>query len=214
MATPKLIILDDFHPDPDAIRRDALALPYPITGGFPGKNTTNVDADLWLKRLSGILNMPIQAKEGHRDIALFRQSEGGSKGRSDIHFDRTDWAGICYLTPKAGPRGGTAFFRHLETGLDHFPRPEERADLINRGIVDAEGAEDTWAFHRLFARDGWNRSKWEQISRIPYRYNRAAFYDASQFHTIDGLDEFGEDVGPRLVQVFFFDVTTKGSDTP
>ena len=206
MATPKLIVLDDFHPNPDTIRRDALSRDFPITGGFPGKNTVNVDAKSWLKRLSELLHMPLRPKAGHRDIALFRQSEAGSKGRSDIHFDRTDWAGVCYLTKKPGPEGGTAFFQHIESGLSHFPNAQERMDLINRGLVGAEGPEDTWAFHRYFANDGWDRTKWVQTHRVPYQYNRAAFYDASQFHTIDGLEPFTEDIGPRLVQVFFFDV--------
>ena len=206
MPKVKFVIFDDFHPDPDSVREMALGLEYPATGRYPGRNSQNVEPEEWLAVVSELLNMAIRPKAGHNDIALFRRSEPQEWSGSDIHFDRTDWAGVCYLTPQDSLRGGTVFFRHIESGLDHWPDLDERAAMVDRGLIECSDLSDERAFQLYFAKDCWDRSKWQQVFAIPYRYNRAAFYDASQFHTIDGLDTFGTERHARLTQIFFFDV--------
>ena len=207
MADIKTIIFDDFHSDPDQIRQKALQLDFSVKGPFPGLSTPNVDAEHWLKALSGLLNMTIEPRTPTSDVALFRLADVEKWTGSDIHYDLPDWAGICYLTPKKGSEGGTAFFKHLETGLERYPTFDERVKMIDEGLLDAEcpeGPEDDWAFQRYFAKEGWDRNKWEKLMVIPYKYNRAAFYDAKQFHTIDSLAAFRNAKFPRLTHNFFF----------
>ena len=148
------------------------------------------------------------------DIAQFRLTPAGTHGGSDIHADGCDWAGVCYLSPDGAEDGGTAFFRHRATGLERFPDATERQQLIAEGVVDAEGPEDIRAFYRYFGAEGRDRGRWEQTFAIPHRYNRAAFYDAKLFHAIDSLRGFEGGLGPRLTQVFFFNVVESSAEVP
>lgn len=110
-----------------------------------------------------------------------------------IHSDREhgDYTAIVYLS-EHDEEYGTAFFRHVPTGLLHMPSFEEMAEM---GILE-EIKED------MVTRDP---SKWEQVDYVEGKYNRALIFDAPLFHSrfpVHGIGTTDEEA--RLVWVSHF----------
>lgn len=202
-----LVVVDHFYDDPDSVRKEALAMEYPITGHFPGRNTPNHDVDDAFANVLQAIRLPIVVNPRWRDITFFRLTRGRDDSTADIHVDHSGWAGVCYLNPSPPTQGGTSFFRHRSTGLTRWPSAEEVKRLVARGLLPAETLRSPSELDSFFASEGRIREQWEEATHIPNRYNRAVFYDAHQFHTIADWRSFGDaDHEARLCRLFFFDI--------
>lgn len=180
-----LIIVDDFYNDPDSVREVALSQEFAVRGNYPGMRTKSFLND----SIKGVINGIISHAAGEVTDWLLDSNGDGYTGafqlctsldRTWIHSDYNNmWAGVCYLTPDAPLSGGTALYRHRETG--------ERASV---GSVD-------------HGQDAYDYTKWEIVDRIGNVYNRLILYPGNLYHA--SVDYFGNspETG-RLFQTFFF----------
>lgn len=191
--TRSLIVVDDFLDDPLAEREHALALPFDVTGNYPGARTREHRTDgvaQGIAPLEIIFSNLICAEDDGYVTKWETQYNGAyqittSRDRSWIHADQHNgWAGVLYLTPGAPPSSGTGFYRHA-SGLERWPD------------IEAERA--------LVGRDSQDMTRWKLVDQVGNRFNRLVLFDAKRFHS--SLDYFGHDLrSGRLTQVFFFDV--------
>jgi hypothetical protein len=174
-----LMIIDNFYQNPDATRAFALSQDYTVTGNFPGARTKSFLTPEIKSCIQHFMNFA-------GNITNWFEEDGytGSfqyttaRDRTWIHCDHTSmWAGVCYLNPEAPVSGGTAIYRHKETG-------EYRA--------------------KENLHEAYDYTKWDKIDIVGNKYNRLVIYKGDLFHA--SLDYFGKDLyDGRLFQTFFFD---------
>jgi len=182
----KVVIIDDFYPNPMEIRQKALSMEFKVRGNFPGARTEpyingliydNIQKSL-ISTCGKITHFPTDGSNACFQIAL-------ASDRSWIHSDPwNDWAGVLYLTPDAPLSGGTGTFKHKKTGLfQHDPdRPEDSK------VAEQEGQDMTC---------------YEKVDIIGNVFNRLVLFRGKSFHM--SLDYFGNHLDNcRLFQVFFF----------
>ena len=180
-----LIIADNFYDNPDDVRAFALSQEFAVRGNYPGLRTKSFLNDslkevinaLVSHAAGGVTDWLVDA-EGNSYTGAFQMCT--SMDRTWIHSDYNNmWAGVCYLTPDAPLSGGTALYRHKESG--------ERESINN---VD-------------HGQDAYDYTKWEIVDRIGNVYNRLILYPGNLYHA--SVDYFGSDVNSgRLFQTFFF----------
>lgn len=180
-----LIVADDFYYDPDGIRRFALSQEFAVSGNYPGLRTKSFLNDSHKEVINALVS---HAGGGVTDWLLDENGDGytgafqicTAMDRTWIHSDYNNmWAGVCYLTPDAPLSGGTALYRHKETG-QRLP-----VDKNDHG------------------KDAYDITKWEIVDRIGNVYNRLILYPGKLFHA--SIDYFGDNLeNGRLFQTFFF----------
>ncbi|HYE88148.1 MAG TPA: DUF6445 family protein [Vicinamibacterales bacterium] len=199
MALPSFIMIDDFLPEPEAARRQAVQLNYDRAlkdGNYPGVLS---DRPLPIQGLdeavSKVLGVPVEGAPGtvHGHCRLTLRSE---RGLSGVHIDPTFYSGILYLSAPEHCRGGTDFYRHRRTGLDRVPA--NPLELVRAGYNDVnELIED------VVNRDTMKPARWEKTFTAPMRFNRLILFSPWMFH--NSAAGFGDrpDNG-RLVYLMFF----------
>ncbi|MEM7169751.1 MAG: DUF6445 family protein [Pseudomonadota bacterium] len=193
------VMLDDFYPDPDRVRRLALEDDFPPVEGqitFPGRNSRKKFLIQGLDQVvSQVLGEPVTAADrpgafhGH-----FRITQEGQSSRYDVHADPTYmwWVGLVYLNLPGQCQGGTAFFRHRALDSDRVPLHKEDLERVGVGSV----AE-------LLQRDGKDQNAWEHLMTVPMRYNRAVLYRPWMWHTAtNGFGHSPEEA--RLIHLLAF----------
>lgn len=201
MVEKNLIVIDDFYDQPELVVKHALGLSYKSHEGstYPGKNST---IPLWHEpirtRLSKLIGNEVVPAPGTAN-GLFRLSHYDSRFKQDIHVDPgSDWAGVLYLTRNHPPVDGTTLWKHKEKGMETCPRTHEEAQQY--------GFENFQQIRKeIMYGDGLNRSLWDPIYRVPFKYNRLVLFRPWMFHS------HGENFGTsncdldhlRLVQLFF-----------
>ncbi|RMF66429.1 MAG: hypothetical protein D6740_13060 [Alphaproteobacteria bacterium] len=201
-----LLILDDFLVNVDEIRRIGLQQQYPRPEAptyFPGRNSAGrLNIAGLEEEISRILGVPVEAAAG-TGHGRFRLTLAGDEGLGDVHIDECFWSGILYLSRPEDCRGGTVFFRHKASGMDHAPL--SRDELARFGV---KSFEDFW--DRVLVPQSKDRSAWEEIMTVPMRYNRLVLFRPWFFHTAGpGFGDRPEN--GRLVFLMFFQ--EKGSRT-
>ena len=180
-----LIIADNFYDDPYSIRNYALSQQFNVKGNFPGARTNPCLTD----DIKGAINALVTYPGGGVTDWLNNPDGTGYTGafqlctamdRTWIHSDYNNmWAGVCYLTPDAPLSGGTALYKHKESG-DRF------------SINNAD-----------YGQDAYDYTKWDVVDRIVNIYNRLILYPGNLFHA--SVDYFGNtNQNGRLFQTFFF----------
>ena len=199
-----LIIIDDFLADPDEIRQAALSLEYRKPNeqkNYPGRNSTQrlnyPGLDEIVSELTGekVVGSAERNAHGHCRVSLAGDDEAR---KYFVHVDLgVVWSGLLYLTLPEHCRGGTEFYRHVETDADRAPiYPHE---LAAAGVEYYGEAAD-----KIVQKDSNDRTKWEHTSTIPMRYNRLVLLRPWFYHTAG--PSFGTSMeNGRLVQLFFFD---------
>ena len=194
-----LIIVDDFYPNPDEIRKVALSSEYPeITGKrtFPGRNSSKSHVVPGLDRvMSHILSEPaVGATDPKALHGFFRITHAGERGRFGVHVETTrmQWVGVIYLNPPEQCQGGTSMYRHKGLGLDRTPLTE--AELHAYGAT---------SILDLLEKDGNDPSKWEHLMTVPMRFNRLVVYRPWMWNAPG--EAFGNTIGnSHLIQVVCF----------
>jgi Txe/YoeB family toxin of Txe-Axe toxin-antitoxin module len=213
MSNFRLCVIDDFYPDPAIVRQYALSLPFKEIESSaektfykghltqPQHGYSQLGLELIAAQLRKLIywNMPT----GEFRL-IFERAKDDPDRKTWIHFDSmvTRYAAIVYLNEPEQCEGGTAFYRHRETGWDNVP------DLGSGAWQQAEERtkKEPEALLKTFQSDGFEvDSKWEQLSVVPMRFNRCIVFDSRQFHA--RLGGFGQSTNDgRLTQNFFFDV--------
>lgn len=187
-----LVIIDDFYHNPDEVRDFALAQDFNVDGNYPGYRTksflTPSVEDHIAAHLSQQHGQPIWPREEDTYTGAFQYTT--SHDRTWIHADGwNDWAGVWYGTPNAPVTGGTAIYRHKETGLVKVPKLQD-------------GSKDNKLMEVIEA-DGNDYTKWEVVDMVGNIYNRLVLYPGDLFHA--SVDYFGTNkTNGRLFQTFFF----------
>lgn len=178
---PALVVVDDFYPDPDAMRKFAMAQDFSVSGNYPGLRTKSFATEDDKRRFEAILGRNITYFPGEYN-GSFQIVTGDLK--SWIHRDLTRFGGVVYLSPDPPANSGTIFYRHRETGL------------VKAADADIE---------KRLSQDSNDESKWEVIDRIGNKYNRLILFDGFLTHKSDEYFGDSRETG-RLFQTFFFDV--------
>lgn len=212
-SSQTLISIDRFLNVPDCVISQAFLQNFAkITPQYPGLRAplpAAVCAD-WLGTLAPMLDQWFGAPRGGRGWAMqawYSLVTTPPRALAPMqrlpHVDGTDPAQIAmmlYLSP-SGPHGGTAFFRHLSTGLEAltdetYPRyaAAVQADHARTGMPPAAYPTDGAPhFVRTHAAEG--------------RFNRAIFYRGNILHSgvIDNLAPLGASPadGRLTINAFF-----------
>jgi hypothetical protein len=181
-----LVILDDFAPDPDALRRDAMAARFePARNHYPGVRADLPD-DYLATQLPVIAAAAGQAFGRAGPVSVIDASFSIVSTPADAltiaqrlpHIDAFTpdrIALIHYLSPAGGD--GTAFFRHRATGFETID--EERRELFFRHL-------DTELRHAgppPAAYVAGDTPLFECTRTVPGRYNRALLYRSINLHS-------------------------------
>jgi hypothetical protein len=180
-----LLVVDDFYPDPLAIREFALAQQFEVAGNFPGKRTKPYLSESVKENIEKILLNAAGKVEWATSALTYTGAfqYTTEEDSSWIHVDTYNtWAGVCYLTPDAPPSAGTGIFKHKETGFFQKPADEKLAEKLSS--------------------EGNDLSKWELIEVMSNNFNRMVMYRGDLYHR--SLDYFGKNKETgRLFQTFF-----------
>jgi hypothetical protein len=198
IGRPWLIVIDDFLSEPDAVRRRALELTYATRGHFPGCNSTQkIRLDGLDQVVSQLVHERLHApwtpdfSHGSCRLAFASDDEPGR-----VHMDVSHWTGVLSLSRNQDSSGGTEFFRHRRTGLDHLPLSQAELEAAGYGSYSELDTD-------ILQKDALDRSKWEQTVSVPMRYNRLILLQPHYWHTAG--PGFGDSVeNGRLVYLMFF----------
>lgn len=179
----KLVIVDDFYRDFDAVLRRLARARFVVRNGYVGKVSTSRVGRIEraaARRLGGLLGGRIEWdwKAGAGTFRTLTHAEVVATGQQiAIHADSTRWACLIYLNREQDCQGGTAFYRHRATGLDGFDNvPRARQVAARLGL--------SWhALRVLIGLDCLDESKWQLVDRIAMKPNRALLYDGRRFHS-------------------------------
>lgn len=215
MSNLRICVIDDFYPDPYLVRRYALSLPFKEMESSqertfykghltePRHGLSHVGLELIAAQLRKLIYWRMPTGEFR---LIFERMKDDPERKTWIHFDSmvTRYAAIVYLNEPERCEGGTAFYRHRETGWDKVPDFESIE--WRQAVARTNKAPETLL--KTFEKDGFDiDSKWDQLSVVPMRFNRCIIFDSRQFHA--RLGGFGRSTGDgRLTQNFFFDVAS------
>ena len=201
----KFIIVDDFYPDPDVIRKKALSFdfeePPEITGwrSVGGYYPRNIKKRLENYTGARVSEFPLPVGDLYDNGIFYLSFAKGNKSETPgVHYDDPLHHMVCivYLTKGIPAECGTSFYRHKRTGL--IAKPTQRdAKRLRRSL---DSLEDEIHF------DASKRSKWIEIDRVGYGYNRAVIFPAKRFHAAS--KHFGGSIkGGRIYQLYTFKAT-------
>lgn len=177
-----MIVIDGFLPNPNEVRQMGLSAPYIDWEGPDGE----VYKRICITEIPGVREGIDRACGPVEMLGMgFRLNYGGEMPNAAIHSDM-GWgthALVLYLNDGIG---GTAFWRHRETGA-------HRIDPGDMALFEA-------------VRHEWDdESKWERIGLCEMAFNRAVIYESALFHSRYPFAAFGDDADTgRLIGVAFF----------
>ena len=172
-----LLIIDDFYNNPEEVREFALEQDFSVKGNYPGSRTESFLNEDTIEGIQEIV-MPFAGNIvdwGEPYSGCFQMCT--AQDRTWIHADvNNTWAGVLYLTPDAPLSGGTALYRHKQTG-----------DVTDKGE----------------SYESYDYTKWDVTDQVGNIYNRLILYRGDLFHA--SVDYFGSNnQDGRLIQTFFF----------
>jgi hypothetical protein len=170
-------IIDDFLPDPEAYRQEALKREF-RSFVFPEATFYGIAPVL--------LDNPVPVKLAERmssrpTLSFFRRSP---EGQIEPHFIHTDvdmgeWSAILYLNPDPPTGDGTMFWTHRETGLEECDAPHKYSEA---GQFVA----------------GWHVNKF-----VKAKFNRMLIFKSNLFHSRSLFLNWTQGEESRLTQVTF-----------
>ena len=198
-----IIVVDNFHSNPNEVREFALNQKYPEpvdSYTYPGKNS---DGDYYQsevhQKFENILNRKLVPA---RPNGYFRLSLEKDTYKQDVHVDPSwEWGAVCYLNSpeQCIDEGGTSFWMHNKTKSETYPQTEEEAKYYNYSCP-----KEAW-WTTVYG-EGLDRSKWSRYFLSPMKYNRLILFRAHLWHSHNY--NFGDTLhNGRLVQLFFFNPT-------
>jgi hypothetical protein len=183
-----VIVIDDFVPDPAALRAKAETLDYQVLGRhYPGlrAEVAAEDVDAYLEPVRDLIAEifgfaePAAIISAGYSIVTTRPAELTPIQRLP-HFDGFEAERVALLHYLDGAeRGGTAFYRHRSTGFETISADRHAAyDSALRRDVGRHGLPDA-------AYISGSTPIYEQIARFEARPNRAIIYRGHTLHCAD-----------------------------
>lgn len=194
------LIVDDFLDNPEQLREMAAKLDYPVLPektNYPGRNASRrVTVEGMDAAVSNLVGEPLVPTPG-TSHAKFRLTLGTDTGKAAVHIDGSHWSGILYLTLPEYCHGGTDFYRHLPSGMDHAPYNEDQ--LAAAGLDDFSEVGE-----KLLLADTNDPDKWEHVMTLPMRFNRLVLFRPWLYHNAG--PGFGDSIeNGRLIFPLFYD---------
>lgn len=175
-----MLIKDDFYSDPEDVYRSALAAKYYEPEHVTGYRSTTVYHPKGVKaKLEKILGIKITRWDTDpiEENGVFYQglSQGKKKEVPGVHSDEpyNDITVLIYLTPGIPFHCGTSLWMHKQTGLTNPPMPAD-ARRMKMKLADLQ---------QLLEIDSKDRSKWVEVDRAGYRFNRMVAYPSGVLHS-------------------------------
>lgn len=201
-----IIIVDDFHTNPDEVRQFALSTEYPEPHEgytYPGRNT---QIGYYTKEMHEKMESIIGANLIPSDpCGYFRLSLEKDSYQQDIHVDPGHkWGAVLYVnTPdQCIDEGGTSFWRHKS--LQWEKSPETIDDAKYWGYQHPKEAWGSTVYG-----SGLDRDQWDRYMLCPMKYNRLVIFRTDLWHSHNY--NFGDSIeNGRIVQLFFYnEITSK-----
>ncbi len=194
-----LMIIDDFLANAPEIRAAGLAMSYPVPDRptyFAGRNSDRrLNIEGLEDEISRILGERLTPTPG-TGHGRFRLTLAGDEGLGDVHIDQCHWSGILYLSRPEDCRGGTEFFRHRDSGMDHAPLSHDQL-----GRFGVTGFDAFW--DEILVPQSKDHDRWEHVMTVPMRFNRLILFRPWFFHGAGpGFGDRPEN--GRLVYLMFF----------
>lgn len=188
-----LKIIDDFYPLPEELKACALALPDKdeVWDGHVYRGWRRYEhegfSDVMASRLSAVVGADVEIV-----LQSFVVATKGFETTQWIHADLGlgQYAAVLHLHRQGG---GTAFWKHKETGQD-WVSPE---------MLEALGGPAETA--AKLQEEGKSQEAWEMTSLAGAKYNRLAVYPSALFHSRWPKEVVGETIADgRITWVAFF----------
>jgi len=135
-----MIIIDNFLPNPNQIREDALELTYtkaePNSPGWKGFRClyTSMVGDELTELVRGKL-LELDSKFDNPFLRCYFHYTLNEDMSDTIHTDGVfDFAGVLYLTPNPPPNSGTAFYNHNNEEVDYVENVYNRLTIYPSNI--------------------------------------------------------------------------------
>lgn len=201
-----LLVRDDFYPDPHDIVRRARAMTFREHDEFTGYVTDESYCPLTLRRrLERLLGLRVTRwstnPESGNGVFFLGLSRGKHREVPAVHYDMPvdEVTVVIYLTPGLAEGFGTSLWRHRSTGLSDAPT---RSDARRLATPIAK-------LRKRLKRHEADRSKWVEIDRAGYRFNRMVAYPSGALHS--ATRHFGGSIADgRLYQTFRIGVSWRG----
>lgn len=193
---PKVVVVDDFYQDPDAVRRFALQQEFQLNEKYhKGRRTNQQFLFPGIKeRFEAILQKRITFWAEHPHNGVFQICTSGDQ--LVYHSDMQTYAAVVFLTPGAPLEAG---LRTVRSKLTKLRRPPTETDARNLNM------DVNTLLHLTYANKLLDGTAWDTVDLIGNVYNRIVLWDAQLIHA--AADYFGyDDETSRLFQIFFFDV--------
>ncbi len=190
------LIFDNFAPDAEEVRRAVIGGNFSTEVGPDGALYSGISTypvPQWFPRIAHLVGSQIKAK-----LSCFRLNLAGELPHSWVHSDDicATFASVLYLNLPDQCKGGTAFWKHVDKGIERLP---SRAEL-ERQTVNAD------AFYASMDKEWKDLSLWRQANFVPMKFNRFVTYPTCYFHSRYPHEAFGK--GPedgRLIWICFYD---------
>ena len=182
MRPAEPIVIDNFTPIAHQLREDALASEFIDWEGHDGEIYRRV----CIKELPGIQYRIERVMGSVKMMGMgYRLNFNSEPPNAAIHSD-LGWGTHALVLYLSEGEGGTAFWRHKMTGLEHLKAGQ---------VAEWEAV-----------RDDWNSvDAWTMTNMVDIKFNRAVIYDGSRFHSRWPFEAFGTDAqSGRLIAVAFF----------
>lgn len=198
-----IIIVDEFHSNPDKVRQIALNAEYPEPENgytYPGRNSKgNYYSQELHQKFETLLNRKLTPSSFN---GYFRLSLEKDNFQQDVHVDPNwEFGAVCYLNTEEQciDEGGTSFWMHNKTKMEKCPTNPEMAK--HYGFSSEKEAWWTTVYG-----EGLDRTKWTRYLLSPMKYNRIVIFRTDLWHSHNY--NFGDCLeNGRLVQLFFFNPT-------
>lgn len=175
-----VIVKDDFYKDSLKVYREARAAKYYEPAYYTGFRSRNVYHEPGVRqKLEKILGIKITRwdtnPKDENGVFYCGYAKGKKKEIPGVHSDlpHTDITVLIYLTPGLPFDCGTSLWMHRQTQLTDPPTAED-ARRLKVKVAD---------LRERFEGETKQRSKWVEIDRIGYRFNRMVAYPSGALHS-------------------------------
>ena len=197
-------VADDFYPNPEAVRKRALAMTSTEPENLVGWRTRAYQPRGIKERIEKKFSLRIpyweedvNAIEACNGVFFTSYDRGDHGEKVGIHYDDPlPWVMfLIYLTPNAPYDSGTSLWQHKSTGLMKPPSPGDAKRL-------GSTKEKLLA---ILERDSRIRNRWTEVDRVGNVFNRAVMFPGGFYHSASR--HFGSGLRDgRIYQSFHFPV--------
>ena len=175
-----VVVIDNILKDPMSARKWVLDQTFgeqeDATGWCTKGSRTFAGMLSSLRKHFGAAARFLDSEKYYPSGSAFISLSGGIRNEVPrVHWDEPEnaYIAIVYLSPNLPVHFGTSLWEHRRTGLRRAP---VRSDEANLGMSCEEIAE-------ILERDSYFPSRWIEVDRIGYRFNRAVVYPAYALHS-------------------------------